>query len=337
MKLDIRQVPAFLRDPGTCRLALLYGDDEGLIRETALALTRQVTGSVDDPFLIVELMRDGWARAGAEMAALSMIGGRRVVIMREATDAAFTPIGQALKGPGTALLIVEAVGLSKGKLRSFAEAAADGVAIACYPEQGRALGELIRSILNGFKVQADPDAVEWLTEALAGNRAIVRNEVEKLALLAGPGGRLDLELAQIGIGDGGATAGSDGLLAACLGKSELADATVEFAMTDGLNGVALMRMCLAHLQKLHQARLQMARGMTASEAVRAMRPPVFFKATALMVSALGLWSSERLLQLIEEARCVELACKQTGSRPELLARRFVYRMAFLARAKARAA
>ena len=337
MKLDTRQVPAFLRNPGACRFALLYGDDEGLIRETALALTRQVTGCLSDPFLIVELMRDGWGRIAAEMAALSMIGGRRVVIVREATDAALASITQALKGPGTALLVVEAAGLSKGRLRSFAEATADGVAVACYPEQGRALGDLIKGILSSFEVEADQDALEWLTDILAGNRAIVRNEVEKLALLAGPGERLDLKLAQIGTGDGAAVAGGDGLLAATLGKAEAADLIVESAIADGLNGVALMRMCLAHLQKLHQARLQISRGMTAGDAVRAMRPPVFFKATAQMVSALGLWSSDRLLQLIEEARCVELACKQTGSRPELLAQRFIYRLALVARTQQRSA
>jgi DNA polymerase III delta subunit len=50
-----------------------------------------------------------------------------------------------------------------------------------------------------------------------------------------------------------------------------------------------------------------------------------------MVAALGLWNSEALLRAIEEARQVELACKRTGSRPELLARRFVAALARQAR------
>ena len=337
MKLDQRQVSAFLRNPGPCRLVLLYGDDEGLIREYSLALTRQVTGSLSDPFLTVELSREGWGQIAAETAALSMIGGRRVVVVRQATEAAMTPIGHAMKGPGTALLIIEALGLAKGKLRSVAEAASDCVAIACYPEEGRALADMIKTTLGELNVQVDADATEWLTEILAGNRAVVRGELEKLALLAGPGGRLDLETVQTGTGDGMAAVGGDVVTAATLGQHVAFDAALESAIADGLDGVALMRMCLFHLQKLHQARLQMSRGMSANEAVRSMRPPVFYRAASAITSALGLWSADRLLQMLEEARCVELACKQTGSRPDLLARRFLYRIASMARAQQRAA
>ena len=124
-------------------------------------------------------------------------------------------------------------------------------------------------------------------------------------------------------GEAAGAAGDDALSAACGGQVEAADAAIEAALADGLNGVAVMRMALMHLQKMHQARLRMETGMAASDAVRAMRPPVFFKAVAGMVSALSLWSAEGLLRAIEEARQVELACKQTGSRPELLARRYV--------------
>ena len=58
MKLDARKLPAFLRDPGACRVALIYGEDAGLIRDRAEALVRAVAGSLDDPFLVAELSRD---------------------------------------------------------------------------------------------------------------------------------------------------------------------------------------------------------------------------------------------------------------------------------------
>ena len=35
MKLDARRIPAFLKDPGTCRVVLLHGEDAGLIRDRA--------------------------------------------------------------------------------------------------------------------------------------------------------------------------------------------------------------------------------------------------------------------------------------------------------------
>ena len=333
MKLDARQVNAFLKDPGACRLVLIHGEDEGLVRERAQQLVRVVAGSLNDPFLVVELMRDGWSRIPAEMAALSMIGGRRVILVRDATDATFGYVAEAMKGPGSALLILEAAGLGKGKLRSFAEGAQDGVSLACYAEEGRALTDTIRTMLAEFKVTADDETLSWLGRVLAGDRAVVRGDVEKLALMVGPGGRLDLDVAQSCVGDGNANAGDDGLLALTLGNLPNGDAAIEAAMLDGLTGVALLRMALMHLQRLHQARLRIDAGVAVADAVRSIRPPVFFKAVSAMSSALSLWSTDRLLKAIEEARRVELQCKQTGSRPELLARRFVLDLARAARAQ----
>ena len=54
MKLDARRLAGFLRDPGACRIVLLHGEDVGLIRERAEALTRAVAGGLDDPFRVSE-------------------------------------------------------------------------------------------------------------------------------------------------------------------------------------------------------------------------------------------------------------------------------------------
>ncbi len=333
MKLDTRQVPGFLRDPGACRLVLLYGEDEGLIRERAQALTKLVGGSLNDPFRVVELERDTWSQISGEMAALSMIGGRRVVRVREVAEAVLSHVTAAMKGPGQALLILEAPGLGKGKLRSFAETAPDAAAIGCYPEEGRALTDLIRGIFGELQVGADPDAVSWLGETLGGDRSVVRGEIEKLALLCGPGGRVDVEMARACTGEAAGSLGDDGLMAATSGDMRLSDGAIEAAIADGLNGVGLLRMALMHLQKMHQARLRMEDGASAGEAVRAMRPPVWGAGVGVMTAALSLWSAESLLRAIEEGRQVELACKTTGSRPELLARRYISLLARQASAR----
>jgi DNA polymerase-3 subunit delta len=333
VKLDARQVPAFLRDPRSCRLVLLYGEDEGLIRERAQHLTKLVAGDLHDPFRVVELDRDTWPQMSGEMAALSMIGGRRVVRVRDCADAALAHVTAAMKGPGTALLILEAPGLGKGKLRSFAEAAKDAASIGCYPEEGRALTELIRAMFGELGVSAEPDAISWLGETLGGDRSVVRGEIEKLALLAGAGGRVDMEMARACTGEVAGAQGEDGLMAATTGNAALSDAAVEASIADGLNGIGLIRMALMHLQKMHVARLRMEQGASAADAVRAMRPPVWGTAVSAMTLALGLWPAEALLRAIEEARQTELLCKQTGSRPELLARRYVAWLARQAQAR----
>jgi DNA polymerase-3 subunit delta len=334
LKVEPRQVSAFLRNPGTCRLVLLHGEDEGLIRERAQALTLLVAGDLHDPFRVVELAgRDGWAQLGSEMAALSMIGGRRVVRVREVTDAALESVRAALRGPGAALAVLEAPGLGKGKLRSFVEAAPDAACIGCYPEEGRAAAELIRGIFGAEGIGADPDACVWLAEACGTDRAVLRGEIEKLALLAGSGGRVDIDMARSSAGDAAGASGDEALVAATSGDPMTADACVEKAVAEGLAGVGLIRVALMHLQKLHQARLRMEGGLSAAEAVRTLRPPVFYRALPGMTASVNLWSADLLLRALDEARAVELACKTTGSRPDVLACRFVAALARQAQAR----
>jgi DNA polymerase III subunit delta len=335
MKPDARQVGGFLRNPGACRAVLLYGEDEGLIRERARQLTLTVAESLNDPFRVVELDRDGWPRIAEEMTAMSLIGGRRVVRVREVTDAATDAVRAALRAGGDTLLVLEAPGLGKGKLRTLLEAAPNAAAISCYREEGRALQDSIRAMLSELGAGADAEAIAWLAESLGGDRAVVRGEVEKLALLAGAGGRVDVEMARASAGDAAGASGDEGLLAATRGDTIAADQAVETAIAEGLAPIALIRMALGHLQRLHQARLRMADGISAADAIRSLRPPVFFKAVTGMTASLSLWPVDGLARAIEEARTVEIACKQTGSRQELLVRRFVAGLARQSRARLR--
>jgi DNA polymerase-3 subunit delta len=336
VKLDARQVGGFLRKPGSCRAVLLYGEDEGLISENARELTRTVAGSLNDPFLVAELDRDGWPRISEEMAALSLIGGRRVVRVREVTDAALESVRAALRVRGDSLLVLEAPGLGKGKLRTLIEATPEAASIACYKEEGRALQDLIKAMLAELGASADAEAMAWLTESIAGDRAVVRGEIEKLALLAGAGGRIDLDMARASAGDAAGLSADAGLLSATRGNAAVADQAVEAAIGDGLAPIALLRMTLGHLQRLHQARLRMQDGLSAADAVRGMRPPVFYKSVGGMTASLELWNAENLARAIDEVRSVEIACKQTGSRQELLVRRLVAGLARQAQARARA-
>ena len=106
MKLDARRIPAFLRDPGPARIVLLHGEDEGLIRQRADALTQAVIGGRDDPFRVAWLAREDHARLAEEASAIAMLGGRRVVRVRDAADALAGPLEQARPAPGDSLVVL---------------------------------------------------------------------------------------------------------------------------------------------------------------------------------------------------------------------------------------
>ena len=101
-------------------MVLLYGEDAGMIRDRAEALVRAVAGSLDDPFLVTELPREEIRRLPDEAAGLSLMGGRRVVRVRDVTDAATDPVQAVLKGRAPALVVLE------GPAIQLALQAADG-------------------------------------------------------------------------------------------------------------------------------------------------------------------------------------------------------------------
>jgi len=321
MKLEPRRIDAFLRDPGDVRVALFYGDDGGLIRERAVRLIRTVAGSIDDPFRLVELEPEAVGNIPAEMASLPMSGGRRVVRVRDAGDAAAGPVQAALSGPAPGFLVLEAAGLSpRSKLRTLVERAAQAVSIGCYPPEGRSLEQTIHGMLSEFEVTVDPDAIAWLGGQLGADQAMTRMEVEKLALHAGRRGHVDVQMARATVGDLAGLSLDDALYAAAAGDVAATDRALELAMAEGAAPVGILRAALMHFQKLQRARLGVDSGMTAAEAAKAVRPPLFFRREPPFIQALGLWSLSALGQACVRLWQAERACKQTGTPAEAICR-----------------
>lgn len=324
MKLEPRRTEEFLRDPGRSRAVLLYGDDVGLIRDRAGRLVRAVAGSADDPFRVVELERDGAGAIPAEMAALSLTGGRRVVRVRDVGDAATGPVQAALAGPGQALLVLEAPGLaSKSKLRVLIDKLADAVSIGCYPAEGRALEQTIRGVLGSMQVAVDDDALVWLTGQLGADQAVTVSEVEKLALFVGPGGRADITAARECVGDLAGLSLEDALFAATAGEVAAADRALELALAEGAAAVQVARAGLGHVQRLQRARAVVADGVSAADAARAVRPPLFFRRQPAFTLALTLWGMPALEWAAQRFWDAERACKRTGAPDLTIARNAV--------------
>ena len=324
MKVEPRRTQAFLADPGPARVVLLHGDDEGMVRHRADVLTRAVLGAGDDPFRLAWLAREDHDRLAEEAGAIAMTGGRRVVRVRDAGDGLAAAVRRVGEARGDSLVVLEAGALpARSKLRALVEAMPAGAALACYPEEGRALRDTIEATLAASGVRASPDALTWLADHLGADRAATRNELDKLALYAGDAGRLSLDDARACVGDQAGTGFDDALFAATSGDVAMADRSIELALAEGLAPVAAARGLLAHLGRLQAGRLAMAGGLSAADAVRAMRPPVFFRRTGDVQRALELWSAARLAAAMEAVRRTELACKQTGAPDALLIRHLV--------------
>jgi DNA polymerase-3 subunit delta len=287
-----------------------------------------IAGAADDPFRVTDLDREAVARMAVEVASPPLTGGRRVVRVRDVGDVAVSAVQATLAANGPGFLILESPGLaSRSKLRTLFERAGDAVAIGCHPPDAAALAREIRAILAAHGVAAEADAVRWLESRLGADLAVTRSEIEKLALYAGAEGRVDMGMAQACVGDLAGLSLEDALFAATAGEMAAADRSLEIAIGEGAAPVAVLRMALGHLQRLHRARLTMADGLSPGEAAKSARPPVFFRRQPAFQKALGAWTEAALEAASMRLSDAERACKRTGAPAETICRSAVLGLA----------
>lgn len=328
-KVDARRLAAFLANPGDCKVVLLHGDDAGLARERADALTRAVAGG--DDLCVIDIPRDAARDTGllaAEAATQALLGGRRVVRVRDATDAFAAAAKAALDGPGPGLVILEGGALqARSKLRALLEAAPAAAVINCPREQGKELAASARAILAEHGVGIDEPALQWLVQHQGDDRMRMRRELEKLALYVGPGNKASEEDVLLCVAEGASKGLDDALTAAFAGDVAATDAALAASFADGASAVHGVRVALRHAQRIAQAGRAMADGMSAGDAMGSLRPPVFFRDRPGMERALRLWRPERAEAVAEAFLETERRTKTTGMPDEVVFRQAVLSLA----------
>jgi len=343
VKLPAGRVEGFLRRPDPeIRAVLLYGPDTGLAHERADTLARSICPDLRDPFRVADLALSALvgdpARLADEVAQIGLFGGRRVVRVREAGDALaplfvrFFADSVGAPGGGDTLVIAEAGDLpARSALRRAFDDAPHAAAIGCYPDSARDLALVIREAFAAHRIAASRDATDFLVQHLGEDRMLTRAELEKLTLYAGDGGHIELDEARAVIADSAALSLDDALLAAAEGEAAALDRALARVFQEGESPVTVIRALLRHLQRLHLLAARVAGGSSVEEAIRAARPPIFFKEHDSYRRQLGRWSTARLRRALERIAEAEFRMKLTGLPAETICREAMFALAREAR------
>lgn len=334
MKLPAQRIGSFLKVPDAAmRAALIYGPDAGLVRERADRLAAAISPDLNDAFRVAELDSDmlsaDAARLNDEVASLSLVGGRRLVRVRDGDDSIGTLFDRFFKAPppGDAFVLVEAGDLGpRSSLRRAFEAAKEAVAIACYLDGPREIGELARELLGAHKITVKPEAVQYLAAHLGGDRQVSRRELEKLALYVGDGGTVGEEEVTACVGDSAELSIDDVVFAAADGDAVQLERALNRAFGEGAQPVTILRAELRHFQRLHLAGSRLMAGSGEDEALK-LRPPLFFKLIDRFKRQLRVWPPARAVAALEALYEAEAQAKTTGLPAETICRAALARIA----------
>jgi len=321
MKPTTAQITAFLNKPDArVRVALLYGQDAGLVRERADLLAKKTVDDPGDPFRVAHLAAgaaaDDPARLYDEAAAQALGGGRRLVRIQHATDGLAASLGAFLKDapPGDSFVLIEAGELeARSKLRAACEGSDLAIVIPCYVEDSVQRFKTVQGIFESEGIKASREVLGLLAEILPPDRLAMRSEVEKLALYVREKKAVSVDDVRMAIGDAGAAATDDLVHAVADGNARRAAALLDHLLAEQVSVVAILRAAQRHFLRLQMARSFVDEGVSAKAAVEKLQPKVFWKFVEPMARQAQKWKAPAIEDFLKRLYEAEAAVKQSGT------------------------
>ena len=311
------QVDNFIKKPDEkIRAVLVYGSNDGLVRDTVKRLAKSVCPDLNDAFRVAELAGDVLAAdigtLYGEFNGQSLIGGRRVVIVNDAGNDLTKGIRKMLdESPvtGNLLLLSGAGNLNKkSSLVKLATESDDMAVFACYEDKN----EDVCSVLRSMGLTFEPAAVQLLCSRLSGDRMVNLNELEKLATYMGTAKNVTTADVVKIISDASDSSAEDIYYAALEGDKASALAFYTRYINEGNEPVAVVRALMYHLMKLLACRAGMENGESVDQSMQKLVPQIIFYRKDAFKRQLAVWSREKLLRAFEMLYGAEKDCKTTN-------------------------
>lgn len=319
--------------------ALVYGPDAGLVTERAEKLLKSVVPDLTDAFNVADLseavLLADPARLADETAAISMMGGRRVVRVRGAGNDLADLFEAFLDDPkGDALVVVEAGDLAKtGALRKLFDGHKTAASLQCYPDSLRDLADVVRDALRAEGLSIGPEALEDAVSRLGNDRGVTRREIEKLLLYMHGQKDVTLEDVRAVMGDEAEARSESACDAAGSGDLARLDRELERLWASDTQAAQVLRSAMGHFQKLIQAREGAARGESIENVMKRLRPPVHFSRAAGFKAQAQRWSSDRLGEALDMLLDAEALTRTTGVPAEAVTGRVLMNIAAMAKGR----
>ena len=317
--------------------ALLFGPDQGLLSETVARSIAAIAGEPADPFLIAEVtpaqLKGDEALLSDELSALPMVGTRKIIVIRRATDAIVKIVEAALAiRDAPNFLLIEAGELPpRSKLRKAFEDAKNAIAAGCYADGRQNLEQIVRHIMDLRGVSIGPEAVQELLSRLGNDRMISRGVIEKLALYAGERGEIKVGDVIAMVGNNAALSIDNVIFDTADGDTCAADQALARALADGVAPVQILRALQTHFQRLHMVAGELQQGTSFDAAIGRLRPPIFFKVKSRFQRQCHQWTVDQLTAAMSLLLEAERQCKQTGAPMAAICQRSVLRLVAAAR------
>jgi DNA polymerase-3 subunit delta len=319
VKANRPQLDRALKTPAETRFFLFHGPDESGSQTLVKALAAAVGAGAERVDLAGADLRQDPARLADEAASISLFGGARYIVVEPAGDEAVPALEALVEAPraGNPVALVSGALKPGSKLLKLALAEPSALAFASYPPEGREADRLVADMARAEGLTVRPDLARRLAESCAGNRALIEQELKKLALYVDASPEAPRPLDHDAVDAVGA-ASEEGDLSRLVdsvgsGNSAMLQGELLRLKSEGIEGIPLIRAVLRRMTLLTRLRAEVEAGnsvgaVMASPAAKS----IFWKEKDSVGAQLGRWRADLLARTVSRLVEAERQVKASG-------------------------
>ena len=319
MDFKQRDIDQFFKKPDkNIRCVVLFGSNEGMIADLAQKFALTVCNDLDDAFLVSTFQMDALEKdfglLFGEYNAASLIGGRRIVFVKNANNNLTKPLKELFsESSSDTMLIISSTSLNtKSSLISYLKDEDFAAVVGCYDDREENISSVVRAFFVENGITIAPDAMELLCQRLSADRKASEGELEKLKIYIGSRKNVTPDDVVKAVSDTSNSSTEDFCFYVASGQMQKAIKSYQGMLNEGKEATTLLRALTYHFLKILECIAKVEEGSTVESATSGLRPPLMWFRKSEFLMQVKMWKKTAVFDVLALLYKAELDCKTTG-------------------------
>ena len=204
-------------------------------------------------------------------------------------------------------IILKTGSIQKGlKIRSFFEDSSDCIIVPCYEESLAEKKDIIIRLFNDENIKIEPEDTNLLSSLLSNERLSLTNELNKLILHIKATKKNIVDALSILISNNSLDLNNLVYLLASRKKKAFWNEFLKVQQTFS-DEIKFISIFSKHLERILFVKNKITLGSTPTYAMKALKPPIFFKQEEAFLSQLDLWNSKNLTKTMKQLHFCQMS------------------------------
>jgi len=311
-------IAKYLKNPDLkIKCVVIFGSNEGKIADYCSQFSKTVCDDLSDAFRVINLNIDVLNKdigvLFGEYNAQSLLGGRRVIIVKDATDILTKHLKVLFDDnqSDTLLILTSSTLNTKSSLVNLGKNRDDFAIIGCYDDREKDIKSFVREYLIKNQITISQAASELLCMRLSSDKKANLSEMDKLVTYLGTRRNIELDDIKIVVCDTSSSSVEDLCYFIGTGQTDKAMDSYKELLNEGLEPVTIVRSISNHFLNLLGYAYNYEQGKRADEVIDLIKPPVMFYRKDDLKIQINIWKKNSILDAISLLYQCEKDCKTT--------------------------